>query len=53
MTDHMLIMSFTPENGWSAPAIKPYGPLEIDPASSGTFTLCFLPGELLSKLNLK
>lgn len=34
MTDHMLIMHFDPENGWSAPEIKPYGPLLIDPASS-------------------
>jgi branched-chain amino acid aminotransferase len=35
MTDHMLVMNFTSENGWSAPIIKPYGPLELDPASSG------------------
>lgn len=34
MTDHMLIMHYEPENGWSAPEIKPYGPLSIDPASS-------------------
>jgi len=31
----MLVMNFTSENGWSAPIIKPYGPLELDPASSG------------------
>lgn len=34
MTDHMLIMHYEPEHGWSAPEIKPYGPLSIDPASS-------------------
>lgn len=30
----MLIVSFDPESGWSAPEIKPYGPLSLDPASS-------------------
>ena len=34
MTDHMLIMTFEPSSGWSAPAIRPYGPLSLDPASS-------------------
>ncbi|KZT35430.1 branched-chain amino acid aminotransferase II [Sistotremastrum suecicum HHB10207 ss-3] len=34
MTDHMLIMSFDPTTGWSAPEIKPFGPLSLDPASS-------------------
>ncbi|KAA1475390.1 branched-chain amino acid aminotransferase II [Dentipellis sp. KUC8613] len=34
MTDHMLILSYTPESGWSAPEIKPYGPLSLDPSSS-------------------
>ncbi|KAF8508486.1 branched-chain-amino-acid transaminase [Gautieria morchelliformis] len=34
MTDHMLIMSFDPLSGWSAPAVRPYGPLNLDPASS-------------------
>ncbi|TFY76050.1 hypothetical protein EWM64_g7963 [Hericium alpestre] len=34
MTDHMLIMSHSPETGWSAPEIKPYAPLSLDPASS-------------------
>lgn len=34
MSDHMLIMHYEPEHGWSAPEIKPYGPLSIDPASS-------------------
>ncbi|KAI0264978.1 branched-chain amino acid aminotransferase II [Gloeopeniophorella convolvens] len=33
-TDHMLYMDFSPERGWSAPEIKPYGPLHLDPASS-------------------
>jgi len=33
-TDHMLVAHFDPVNGWSAPEIKPYGPLHIDPASS-------------------
>lgn len=30
----MLIVHYDPVNGWSAPEIKPYGPLSIDPASS-------------------
>lgn len=34
MTDHMLIMDYSPESGWSAPVIKPYAPLELDPACS-------------------
>lgn len=33
-TDHMLYMDFSPDRGWSAPQIKPYGPLNLDPASS-------------------
>ncbi|KAL9715595.1 branched-chain-amino-acid transaminase bat2 [Leucoagaricus gongylophorus] len=33
-TDHMLVVHFDPINGWSAPEIKPYGPLSIDPTSS-------------------
>ncbi|GBE87081.1 branched-chain amino acid aminotransferase II [Sparassis latifolia] len=33
-TDHMLVASYDPVNGWSAPEIKPYGPLSLDPASS-------------------
>ncbi|KAJ7627352.1 branched-chain amino acid aminotransferase II [Roridomyces roridus] len=33
-TDHMLVMSFDPETGWSPPEIKPYGPFSIDPASN-------------------
>ncbi|KAI0055926.1 branched-chain amino acid aminotransferase II [Artomyces pyxidatus] len=34
MTDHMLYMTYEPTHGWSAPEIKPYGPLSLDPASS-------------------
>ncbi|OCH84133.1 branched-chain amino acid aminotransferase II [Obba rivulosa] len=33
-TDHMLIVSYDPQTGWSDPEIKPYGPLSIDPACS-------------------
>ncbi|KAJ6451315.1 aminotransferase [Mycena sanguinolenta] len=33
-TDHMLIMTYHPLTGWSAPEIKPYGPIPIDPASN-------------------
>ncbi|KAJ2779737.1 branched-chain-amino-acid transaminase bat2 [Coemansia javaensis] len=32
-TDHMLCIRYTEDDGWSAPEIKPYGPLEIDPAA--------------------
>ena len=34
MTDHMMLASYDPIHGWSAPEIKPYGPLSLDPASS-------------------
>ena len=34
MTDHMLEIDWSLENGWEAPRIKPYGPLAIDPAAS-------------------
>ncbi|KAE9396588.1 branched-chain amino acid aminotransferase II [Gymnopus androsaceus JB14] len=34
MSDHMLVASFDPVTGWSAPEIKPYGPFTLDPASS-------------------
>lgn len=30
----MLIAHYDPNSGWSAPEIKPYGPLSIDPTSS-------------------
>jgi branched-chain amino acid aminotransferase len=33
-TDHMLVVNYDPEMGWSAPEIKPYGPLALDPMSS-------------------
>ncbi|KAK7043098.1 branched-chain-amino-acid transaminase bat2 [Paramarasmius palmivorus] len=33
-TDHMLTVTFDPVTGWSAPEIKPYGPLSLDPSSS-------------------
>ncbi|PFH46896.1 hypothetical protein AMATHDRAFT_77449 [Amanita thiersii Skay4041] len=33
-TDYMLVTEYTPQAGWSAPEIKPYGPLSLDPACS-------------------
>ncbi|KAH8111473.1 branched-chain amino acid aminotransferase II [Phellopilus nigrolimitatus] len=33
-SDHMLVMSYDPTTGWSAPVIQPYQPLQLDPASS-------------------
>lgn len=33
-TDYMLVTEYEPKTGWSAPEIKPYGPLSLDPASS-------------------
>ena len=30
----MLVMSYEPESGWSAPILQPYQPLALDPASS-------------------
>jgi branched-chain amino acid aminotransferase len=33
-TDHMMLATFHPKTGWSAPEIKPYGPLTLDPACS-------------------
>ncbi|KAJ3503635.1 hypothetical protein NLJ89_g8343 [Agrocybe chaxingu] len=33
-TDHMLYIPWTLEEGWGAPEIKPYGPLELEPPSS-------------------
>ncbi|KAJ2159196.1 branched-chain-amino-acid transaminase bat2 [Coemansia sp. RSA 552] len=32
-TDHMLCIKYTEDGGWEAPEIRPYGPLEIDPAA--------------------
>lgn len=34
MTDHMVLVEYHPETGWTDPVIKPYGPLSIDPISS-------------------
>jgi len=34
MTDHMLVATYDPLTGWSAPEIKPFGPLSLSPASS-------------------
>ena len=34
MSDHMLVVDYHPETGWTDPVIKPYGPLLIDPISS-------------------
>ncbi|KAJ7155322.1 aminotransferase [Mycena filopes] len=33
-TDYMLIVEYDPATGWSAPEIRPYGPLSLDPASN-------------------
>ncbi|KAF8628138.1 hypothetical protein AX15_004073 [Amanita polypyramis BW_CC] len=33
-TDYMLVAEYDPKTGWSAPEIKPYGPISLDPASS-------------------
>jgi len=32
-TDHMFIMSYNHEKGWYDPIIKPYSPLELEPAA--------------------
>lgn len=32
-TDHMLSIEWTEANGWAAPQIVPYGPLNLDPAA--------------------
>ncbi|CAM3736198.1 branched-chain amino acid aminotransferase [Alkalicoccus chagannorensis] len=32
-TDHMFTMQYTSEKGWIQPEIKPYAPVEIDPAA--------------------
>lgn len=32
-TDHMLIMPYTAGQGWHDPEIRPYGPIELSPAS--------------------
>ena len=33
-TDHMLTIEWTPEDGWYAARITPYGPLSLDPATA-------------------
>lgn len=33
-TDHMLEVDWSHDQGWHAPIIKPYGPMQIDPAAS-------------------
>lgn len=33
-TDHMLTVEWTPEEGWHAARITPYGPLTLDPATA-------------------
>ncbi|KAI5449543.1 branched-chain-amino-acid transaminase bat2 [Naganishia albida] len=33
-TDHMLVVHHDPARGWLEPEIRPYGPLELDPASA-------------------
>ncbi|KZV60204.1 branched-chain amino acid aminotransferase II [Peniophora sp. CONT] len=34
MSDHMLVAEYTPEHGWGAPEIKPFGPITVDPSAS-------------------
>jgi branched-chain amino acid aminotransferase len=33
-TDHMFTVEWTPDAGWHAARIEPYGPLTIDPATA-------------------
>lgn len=33
-TDHMMTVEWTKTSGWSAPTIKPYGPISLNPSSS-------------------
>jgi len=33
-TDHMFTMEWAPEQGWHGARIEPYGPLQLDPATS-------------------
>ncbi|KAH7925655.1 branched-chain amino acid aminotransferase II [Leucogyrophana mollusca] len=33
-SDHMIFAAYDPVTGWSAPEIKPYAPLTLDPSSS-------------------
>ena len=34
MSDHMLVIDWSHDQGWDAPRILPYQPLQLDPASS-------------------
>src|SRR5690349_24673680 len=34
MTDHMLLVEWTPEKGWHDARIQAYGPLTLDPATA-------------------
>ncbi|KAG1830022.1 aminotransferase [Suillus variegatus] len=33
-SDHMIVATYDPEMGWSAPEVKPYGPITLDPQCS-------------------
>ncbi|KAG1741889.1 aminotransferase [Suillus paluster] len=33
-SDHMIVANYDPETGWSAPEIKPHGPITLDPSCS-------------------
>ncbi|KAG1727138.1 aminotransferase [Suillus lakei] len=33
-SDHMIVATYDPETGWSAPEVKPHGPITLDPACS-------------------
>src|SRR5207253_5541214 len=33
-TDHMLTIEWTPDQGWHAARVEPYGPLTLDPATA-------------------
>ncbi|KAG2090387.1 aminotransferase [Suillus discolor] len=33
-SDHMIVATYDPELGWSAPEVKPYGPITLDPQCS-------------------
>jgi len=33
-TDHMLVLEWTPEQGWHNGRIEPYGPISLDPATA-------------------
>jgi branched-chain amino acid aminotransferase len=33
-TDHMVVIDWSAEQGWHDARVQPYGPLQVDPASS-------------------